>query len=61
MLREGAIPRFVHGAIEYLACVLSIVAPFVPGFDAGAAIAISFVASVIVIVVAAPLGAPRAS
>jgi hypothetical protein len=58
MLREGPIPRFVHGAIEYLAGVVLIVAPFVLGFDAGAAIAVSIVAGVVVIVVAASTEGP---
>lgn len=58
MLRQGPIPRFLHGAIEYIAGVLLIAAPFLFGFDAGAAVALSIVAGVVVIVVAASTEGP---
>lgn len=58
MLRQGPIPRFVHGAIEYVAGVLLIAAPFLLGFEAGAAVALSIVAGVVVIVVAASTEGP---
>src|SRR5918992_3142389 len=58
MLRDGPIPRFVHGAIEYAAGVIFLVAPFVLGFDAGAAVAVSIVVGVIVLVVAASTEGP---
>jgi VIT1/CCC1 family predicted Fe2+/Mn2+ transporter len=58
MLRDGPIPRFVHGLIEYGAGVLFLVAPFVLGFDAGAAIAVSIVVGVLVLVVAASTEGP---
>jgi VIT1/CCC1 family predicted Fe2+/Mn2+ transporter len=58
MLRDGPIPRFVHGLIEYGAGVLFLVAPFVLGFDAGAAIAVSVVVGVLVLVVAASTEGP---
>jgi hypothetical protein len=58
MLRDGPIPRFAHGAIEYLAGVVLIAAPFVLGFDAGAAIAVSIVVGVIVLVMAASTEGP---
>jgi hypothetical protein len=53
VLRQGPIPAFVHGLIEYGAAVLLIAAPFLFGFEADAATAVSIVAGVILIVVAA--------
>lgn len=53
MLRQGPIPRFLHGAIEYVAGVLLIAAPFLFAFEADAAVALSIVAGVVVIAVAA--------
>jgi hypothetical protein len=58
MLRQGPIPRFVHGLIEYVAAVLLIVAPFVLGFKSDAAFALSLVAGVFVLVVAASTDGP---
>lgn len=58
MLRDGPIPLFLHGVIEYAAGVLFIVAPFLFGFDSGAAIAFSIVAGVVVITVTASSGLP---
>ena len=53
MLRQGPISRFVHGVVEYLAGVLLIAAPFLLAFDDGAATAVSIVAGVIALIVAA--------
>lgn len=53
MLNQGPIPAFVHGVIEYVAGVLFIAAPFLFGFDAAAAVALSVVLGVVVMVVAA--------
>jgi hypothetical protein len=58
MLRDGPIPRFAHGVIEYVAGIVFIVAPFVLGFDAGAATAVSIVIGVIVLVVASSTEGP---
>jgi hypothetical protein len=58
MLSQGPIPRFVHGFIEYVAAVVFFAAPFVLSFDAGAATAVSIVAGVIVLVVAASTEGP---
>jgi hypothetical protein len=58
MLRDGPIPRFVHGAIEYVAAVVLIAAPFVLSFDSGAAIAASLIAGVLVLIVAAATEGP---
>ena len=53
MLRQGPIPRFVHGVIEYLAGVLLIAAPFLLAFESDAAVAVSVIAGVLVIFIAA--------
>jgi hypothetical protein len=58
MLRQGPIPRFLHGLIEYAAGVLLIVAPFVLAFDSNAAFALAIVAGVVVIVIAASTEGP---
>jgi hypothetical protein len=58
MMRQGPIPRFAHGAIEYAAAVLLIAAPFLFSFKAGAAVAVSVVAGVIVVIVAASTDGP---
>lgn len=58
MLRQGPISRFLHGAIEYVAGVLLIAAPFLFAFDADAAVALSIVAGVVVLVVAASTDGP---
>jgi len=58
MLRQGPIPRFLHGFIEYAAAVLFLVAPFVLDFDSGAATAASIVTGVIVLVLAASTEGP---
>ena len=57
-MREGPIPRFVHGLAEYAAAVLLIAAPFVLSFDSDAAVAVSIVAGVVVLVVAATTDGP---
>jgi hypothetical protein len=53
MLREGPIPLFAHGLLEYAAGALLIVAPFLFGFDADGAVAVSIAAGVLVVGVAA--------
>jgi hypothetical protein len=58
MMRQGPIPRFVHGVIEYVAGVLLIAAPFLFAFEAAAAVALSIVAGVVVIAVAASTEGP---
>ena len=58
MLRQGPIPRFVHGVLEYAAGALLIAAPFLLQFDSGAAVALSVVAGVVMIVVAASTEGP---
>jgi hypothetical protein len=58
MMRQGPIPRFVHGAIEYAAGVLLIAAPFLFGFQHGSAVAVSIIAGVLVLVIAASTEGP---
>ena len=58
MMKEGPIPLFVHGLIEYAAGVLLVVAPFVLGFDSGAATAVSIALGVVIIAVAASTDGP---
>ncbi len=58
MLRQGPISRFLHGVIEYAAGVLLVAAPFLFGFDSGAATAVSIIAGVVVIAIAASTDGP---
>jgi len=58
MMKEGPIPLFVHGLIEYVAGALLVVAPFVLGFDNGAATAVSIVIGVLIIAIAASTDGP---
>lgn len=58
MLRQGPISRFLHGAIEYAAGVLLIAAPFLFGFKASAAVAVSIIAGLVVLVLAASTDGP---
>jgi VIT1/CCC1 family predicted Fe2+/Mn2+ transporter len=54
MVRQGPVPAFVHGLIEYVAGGLLIAAPFIFSFNAdGTATAVSVVAGVLVLVFAA--------
>jgi hypothetical protein len=53
VLRQGPIPRFVHGLIEYVAGGIAIAAPFVLDFHSGAAKAVAIIIGVLVIVLAA--------
>ena len=57
MLREGPIPRFLHGLIEYAAVVALFAAPFVLSFD-GDATATSIVAAIVLLVIAATTDGP---
>jgi hypothetical protein len=58
MLRQGPIPRFAHGAFEYAIGVLLIAAPFLLTFKSDAAVAVSIVVGVVVLVVAASSDGP---
>ena len=58
MRRQGRIPFFFHGLVEYVEAALFIAAPFLFGFDDDAAQAVSIVVGVIVLVVTASTDGP---
>jgi len=58
MFKQGPIPAFVHGAIEYLAAVLLIAAPFIFSFDDDTATAVSIVVGVVILIVTASTALP---
>jgi VIT1/CCC1 family predicted Fe2+/Mn2+ transporter len=58
MLRDGPIPRFLHGFIEYLAAAVFFVAPFVLDFESGGAVAVSIIAGVVILFLAAATEGP---
>jgi hypothetical protein len=53
MFKQGPIPAFVHGVLEYVAGGLLIAAPFLFSFDSDTATAVAIVGGVIVLIVAA--------
>ena len=58
MFKQGPVPAFVHGVIEYLAGALFIAAPFLFAFDDDTATAVSIVAGVVILVVTASTALP---
>ena len=58
MFKQGPIPAFVHGVIEYLAAALFIAAPFLFSFDNDTATAVSIVVGVVVLIVTASTALP---
>ena len=58
MFKQGPVPAFVHGVIEYLAAALFIGAPFLFSFDDDTATAVSIVAGVLILVVTASTALP---
>ncbi|HEY8583991.1 MAG TPA: SPW repeat protein [Capillimicrobium sp.] len=58
MVHKGPIPYIAHQAADYLLAVVLIVAPFLLDFDSGAATAVSLIAGVIVLVMAASTDGP---
>ena len=58
MLRQGPIPAWLHGVLEYAAGALCIVAPFILTFHAGSAKAAAIVIGILVLVVAATSTGP---
>jgi FtsH-binding integral membrane protein len=58
MLKQGPVPAFVHGVIEYLAGALLIAASFVFAFESDTATAVAIAAGVVVLVVAASTAMP---
>jgi hypothetical protein len=53
MFKRGPISPFVHGVMDYLLAALLIAAPFLIGFDADAATALSIAAGVAVLMLGA--------
>src|SRR5215216_528742 len=53
MFKRGPIPPFVHGVLDYILAALLIAAPFLIGFDADAATALSIAAGVAVLMLGA--------
>jgi hypothetical protein len=58
MFKQGPIPAFVHGVIEYLAAALFIAAPFLLSFDNDTATAVSIVVGVVILIVTASTALP---
>jgi hypothetical protein len=58
VLRQGPIPRFVHGLAEYVGAAVLVAAPFVLDFTSGAATAVAIVLGVLVIILAASTEGP---
>jgi hypothetical protein len=58
MFKQGPLPAFAHGVIEYLAAALLIGAPFLFSFDSDGATAASIVAGVLVLVITACTALP---
>jgi len=58
MFKQGPIPAFVHGIIEYLAAALLIAAPFLFSFDDDTATAVSIVVGVLLLIVTASTALP---
>jgi hypothetical protein len=52
VFKQGPVPAFVHGIVEYLAAILFIAAPFIFTFDGDTATALSLIVGVIVLIVA---------
>ena len=57
-MRDGPIPFFLHGVLEYIAAVAFVVAPFVLDFDSGTATALSIIVGVVILVIAAATDGP---
>jgi hypothetical protein len=53
MFKQGPVPAFVHGLLEYVAGALLIAAPFLFSFEDDTATAVSIAAGVLVLIVAA--------
>lgn len=58
MIRQGPVPVWVHGILEYVLAVAFIVAPFVLAFESGAAKAVSIVLGLALLVIAATTAGP---
>src|SRR3954470_3397544 len=50
MFRQGPIPAFVHGLLEYAAGIFLVAAPFLLSYESDGATAVSIVAGVVILV-----------
>ncbi len=53
MFKQGPVPAFVHGLVEYAAAFLLIAAPFIFNFENNAATALSVIVGVVTLIIAA--------
>jgi hypothetical protein len=58
MFKQGPVPAFAHGVIEYLAAALFIAAPFLFSFDDDTATAVSIVVGVLLLALTASTALP---
>jgi hypothetical protein len=58
MFKQGPIPAFVHGVVEYVAAALFIAAPFLFSFENDTATAVSIVVGVLLLAVTASTALP---
>jgi hypothetical protein len=58
VFRQGPIPAFFHGLIEYAAGILLVASPFLFSFDDGSSTAVAIVAGVVVLIIAASTAMP---
>ena len=58
MMRDGPIPFFLHGVLEYVAAAAFVVAPFLLDFESGTATALSIIFGVVILVIAAATDGP---
>ncbi len=58
MFKQGPIPAFVHGVLEYLIAALLIAAPFLADFEDDTAVGVSIAAGVLVLVITASTALP---
>ena len=58
MMRDGPIPFFVHGLIEYVAAAAFIVVPFLLSYESGTATGISIAVGVLILIIAASTDSP---
>jgi hypothetical protein len=58
MFRQGPIPAFVHGLVEYAAGIFLVASSFLFSFQSGSATAASIVAGVLILVIAASTAMP---
>jgi hypothetical protein len=53
VFKQGPVPAFVHGVVEYLAAILFIAAPFIFDFTEDAATAVSVIVGVLILIITA--------